>query len=188
MAGAIKNLSLFLLGLVGLFPGLLAAQSTDVGVLCSEIQGESDRPTDVGCIDVLSWSWGQSTSTTGVPPIPGTPLTQAFVFNKTIDSSSEDFLQRVITGSPIKGIVEYRQYRDCGTSCQATEPYLTINFSDVVIASNSAGGSSGSSPNESVVLEFGDVSYCYRPTQKGVLGAPQCFAYSRDGNVSIPPF
>lgn len=188
MSGRIKNLSLSLLGLLGLSPGLVAAQSNDVGVLCSEIQGESERPTDVGCIDVLSWSWGQNNSVTGIPPIPQTPTTQAFNFSKAIDSSSDDFLQGIITGSPIKGIVEYRQYRDCGTSCQATEPYLTINFRDVVIVSNSASGSNGSSPFESVTLDFGDVSYCYRPTIKGVLSTPQCFAYSRDGNVSIPPF
>ena len=56
------------------------------------------------------------------------------------------------------------------------------------MARSTIAGSSGSEPFESVVLAFVDVSYCYRPTVKGALGTAQCFAFSRDGNVSIPPF
>ncbi len=189
MPSPFKNLSLLLLGLVGLHPGLAVAQTNDAGVLCIDgIAGESERPTDVGCVDVLSWSWGQSSPVSGIPPSGGIPSVQDFVFSKSVDTASEDFFRLLVTGTLIKGVVKYRQYADCGTSCQATEPYLSINFRDVVVSSNSIAGSSGSEPFESVSLNFVDVSYCYRPTLKGVLGTAQCFAFSRDGDVSIPPF
>ena len=188
MVRPIKNVWMVLLGLLGLHMAPVTAQSGDAGVLCSEIQGESERPTDIGCVDVLAWSWGQSNSITGIPPSAGSPSFQDFSFTKLVDAGSEDFFRMLVTGSPFKGIVKYRQYRDCGTSCQATEPYLTLNFRDVVISSHSSSGSSGGVPAESVTLHFVDASYCYRPTVNGALDTPQCFAFSRDGNVSIPPF
>lgn len=189
MPNPLKNLTLLLLGLVGFHPGLAMAQTNDAGVLCiDDIEGESERPTDVGCVDVLAWSWGQSSSVSGVPPSGGIPSVQDFSFTKSVDTASEDFFRLLVTGTSMKGVVRYRQYADCGTSCQATEPYLSINFRDVAVSSNSIGGSSGGEPAENVSLYFVDVSYCYRPTVNGALGAAQCFAFSRDGDVSIPPF
>ncbi len=188
MPGPFKNLSLLLLSLLGLYPALAAAQSNDAGVLCSEVIGESERPTDIGCIDVLSWSWGQSTPIVGFPPSTGNPNIQEFTFTKRVDAASEDFFRMVVTGTPFKGVVEYRQYADCGTSCLASEPYLTINFRDVFVSSHSSGGSSGGAPTDAVSLYFVDMSYCYRQTVNGALGTPQCLAFTRDGNTSIPPF
>jgi len=194
MTPSIKSLGLFLLGLLGLHLGPVSAQTSEAGVLCSEIEGESNRPGSIGCIDVLAWSWGQSVPINigggGGQPTVGNPSIQDFNFIKTIDTSSEDFFRMLVTGTPFKGIVEYRQYRDCGTACQAPEPYLTINFRDVFVTSNSSSGSNGGGlPNESASLAFVDVSYCYRPTIKdGTLGSPQCFAFSRATNTPIPPF
>jgi type VI protein secretion system component Hcp len=193
MTPSIKSLGLFLLGLLGLHLGPVSAQTSEAGVLCSEIEGESERPDSTGCIDVLAWSWGQSAPVSlvggGGGPTVGVASIDDFTFTKTIDSSSEDFFRMLVTGTPFKGIVEYRQYGDCGTACQAPEPYLTINFRDVFVTSNSSSGSSGGSPNESVSLAFVEVSYCYRPTIKdSTLGSPQCFAFSRATNAQIPPF
>lgn len=188
-----ENLGLLLLGLLGLYSGPVSAQSNDAGVLCSEIEGGSVRPGDVGCIDVMAWSWGQSVPIAigggGGTPTVGNPSLQDFSFTKSVDASSENFFGRLVTGTPFKGVVEYKQYQDCGTSCQAPEPYLTINFRDVWISSFSHGGSSGSQPAENLSLSYVEVSYCYRPILKDTtLGSPQCFAFSRETNQPIAPF
>lgn len=189
MAQSIRNIGLLLLGMLGLQLGSVTAHANDAGVLCSSIVGESERPGSIGCIDVLAWSWGQSNAFTfdGLSP-PGPPSLQDFSFTKFIDASSEDFFRMVVTGSFLKGTVEYRQYRDCGTACLAAEPYITIRFRDVLFTSQSVGGSSGDRPAENVSLVFGEVSYCYRPTIKDSLGTAQCFAFSRHLNAPIPPF
>lgn len=193
MARPLNSIWLFLLGMLGLHLAPVTAQASDAAVLCSpELPGESTRAGDVGCVDVLSWGWGQSRPVSlggGGPPAVGVASLQSFSFTKFTDSSSEDMFRLTVTSVPIKGVVEYRQYRDCGVSCQAPEPYLTINFREVWFESLQTSSSGTDRPLESASFNFADVSFCYRPTlQDGSLDTAQCFAYSKNTNAPIAPF
>ena len=189
MASSVRNLSLFILGLLGIYSGPVTAQSSTEAVLCSEIQGESTVPGSAGCVDVLSWSWGTAVGFQfGTPPTIGQPNLQAFVFNKLVDSGSEDFLRLLVTGTPIKGTVTYQEFRPCGADCSVTEPFLRVSMRDVWVTSFSTSGSANGIPAESITLEFAEISYCYRPVSKGDLGPEQCIAFDRRTNQTIPPF
>lgn len=191
MSQSIKNLGLLLLGLLGLHLSPVTAHASGAGLLCVEgVAGESLRKGDVGCIDLMAWSWGKSMSVSfdaGGGGIAGKASFQDFSFSKFVDSSSEDFFRLLVTGSLIKGI-EYRQYLDCGV-CDATVPYLTIKFRDSFMSSQSSAGSSGDRPVENLSLTFSQASYCYRPvSSEGSLGVPQCFAWDVARNESTAPF
>ncbi len=183
-----KLLFLFVLGLWALLCPVTAQTSTG-GVLCSEIQGESTAPGSAGCVDVLSWSWGASVGFQfGDPPNLGQPALQAFVFNKPVDSGSEDFFRLLVTGTPLKETVSYQEFRPCGENCSITEPFLRISMRDVWVTSFSTSGGVNGIPAESITLEFAEISYCYRPVSKGDLGPEQCFAFDRRTNEPITPF
>jgi type VI protein secretion system component Hcp len=170
MARPIKSVWLFLLGLLGLHGGAAFAAT---GVLCiGNVTGESTR--DAGCIDVLAWSWGISSSGGQNPP-----NMQDVNFTKVIDSSSDDLYGLLVTKTPVKGV--YSEYRDdCGSGCLSPDAYLTVTFSDATVSSFSTGNSSGAgAATESVTLSPDAVTYCYRPTVKGLLTPPQCYGYSK---------
>lgn len=191
MSQLFKNLGLLLLGLLGLHLSPVTAQANGAGLLCVDgVTGESLRKSDLGCIDVMAWSWGKSMPVSfdvGSGGGAGKANFQDFNFTKLVDSSSEDFFRLLVTGSLIKGI-DYRQYLDCG-ACDATAPYLTIKFRDALMTSQSTAGSSGDRPMESLSLAFSQVSYCYRPVgPEGDLGEAQCFAWDVVRNESTPPF
>ena len=189
MSQLIRNLGLLLLGLLGLHLSPVTAQASGAGLLCvDDVMGESTRISDVGCIDVMSWSWGKSVAVnfgSGAGATVSPANFQDFAFTKFVDSSSEDFFRLLVTGSLIKG-VEYRQYVACGT-CDA--PYLTIKFRDALMTSQSSSGSGGDRPVENLSLAFSQISYCYRSvSSEGVPGKEECFAWDAAKNVSTTPF
>ncbi len=191
MAKPVKRFWAYLLGLLGLYASAASAQS---GFLCNpNIVGGNDSKENAGCIDVLSWSWGAATSITGFsgmgPRSASAPSLQNFTMTKQADEASEDLFRHVATGQPVAGVVEYREYPVCTPSCPASEPFLKIRMSNVLLSSFSVGGTQGDQPFESVTLDFEAISYCQRPVgEGGVLGAEQCFAFSRATNKSITPF
>ncbi|MGA7296501.1 MAG: type VI secretion system tube protein Hcp [Rhodanobacteraceae bacterium] len=186
MARPAKGFWFFLLGLLGMSGGAAHAGST--GVLCnSDIQGESEVPGATGCIDVLAWSWGLS-SGGGSGGGTSLPSLQDISLTKYVDSSSEDLMRLVATQTPIKGVVEFNEYVDCASGCPSGI-YLSIHMKGVTVSSQSSGGTpSDSRHTENITLSFDEISYCYSPTVKGALGTPQCYAYSRQSNSTIPQF
>jgi type VI secretion system secreted protein Hcp len=187
MARSMRALWFSVLGLFGLHGGAAFAQVA--GVLCgADIQGESEVPGATGCVDVLSWSWGLSK-----PFVVGGGAGQASLqdisLTKYTDTSSEDLFRFTTSLNPLSGIVEYREYATCGGGCTPTDPYLTIHLREAFVTNLSMGGSGGEIRHvENIALSFGDISYCYRPTVKGALDTPQCFAWSRSKGAPITPF
>jgi len=190
MASSLRNLAVLALGFLGLYSTPQQALASD-GVVCSDIQGESSHPESQGCIDVLSWSWGASTGVNfggAGPPDISLPSFSGFNFVKPADTASEDLLRLLVTGSPIKGTLEYREYGPCGASCPAQAPFLRISFREVWLTSFQTGNAPGQQPTESVSIEYGQMSYCYRPVVNEALGPEQCFAWDRQTNSQITPF
>lgn len=169
-----------LLGFFGLHANAAFAGITQV--LCSaDLPGESVVPGATGCIDVLAWSWGASDSGTGGAPHVNV---QDLSFTKFVDTSDSSLLQVLVTNTPLKNVVELRNYYDC-TSCTTPTPNVTIKLQGVTVSSLSTGGSGGEDKlTENVTLSFDAFTYCYRPTLKNGLGPPQCYAYSKTGGVT----
>lgn len=186
MARTMKVLWFSLLGFFGLHGGAAFAQIN--GVLCgSDIQGESEVPGATGCVDVLAWSWGLSNASGAGGGGAGVSQFQDISMTKYIDTSSEDLFRFTATQAPLSGIVEYREYIECGTGCTPTDPSLTIHMRSARLTSLSTGGSSGESRHtENISLTYDDISYCYRAPAKG--SNPQCYAWSRSKNAPVTPF
>lgn len=188
MARQARGFWLFLLGLLGFYSG--NASAATAAVLCNaDIKGDSQVSGATDCIDVLAWSWGLSSQVSGGAKGNqlGVPTVKEFTFTKQADSSSEDLLSFAsLHKSPMTGIVEFREYQNCGTGCDSTTPYLTIHMKQAQVSSMSMGNSSGGDfAMENISLVFNQISYCYQAQGKG---APQCFAYDVANNVSISPF
>lgn len=182
MARPLNGVWLFLLSLFGLHAGSASANS---GVICIPgTTGESTR--EVGCSDVLAWSWGASAS---FGPSSATNL-QDVSLTKYIDTASNSLLQLLVTRTTVKGgPVTYDEYKDdCAGGCVSPAPYLTIHLNVVQVSSLSTGNSSGGgAATENITLQFDAFSYCYRPTVNGVLGTAQCTAWSKTSGP-ISPF
>lgn len=183
----INKIWMLLLGALGMHASPALAQATTEGVICSpQLTGESTRPGSEGCIDVLAWSWGASSSGDQGGGGPSLPNFQDFSFTKKVDTASEDFLRLLVTASPIKE-ASFSQYSDCA-SCESDDPILAISFRDVRTTSASTGAASAI-PTENISIAYNQISYCYRPTTKGgSLGPAECFAYDLEQGVSITPF
>ena len=126
------------------------------------ITGESQKANHVGEIDIMSFSWGASNSTsvgTGTGASTGKVSVSDFSIMKTTDSSSPPLFQKCCDGTVIAtGVVTLQRQTN-----QGAQAYLVYNFTNVYVTSVqwSGSGGSGDSPMESVsfCFEKGTVDY-----------------------------
>ena len=126
------------------------------------VTGESQKANHTGEIDIMSFSWGASNSTsvgTGTGASTGKVSVSDFSIMKSTDSSSPPLFQKCCDGSVIAtGDVTLQRQ----VSGNAT-PYLVYNFTNVYVTSVqwSGSGGSGDSPSESCTFffEVGTVDY-----------------------------
>lgn len=141
--------------------GLLASGSamaaTDVFLKIDGIQGESADAKHPGEIDVLSWSWGQSTETVR----NGRGNQQAACFTdlnlmKSIDSSSPSLIMNGMLGTVAPTAVMV--LRKAG---KEQFEYLRLTMKNVTVASLQISGAS-ETPTESVALHFESMQGFYQ--------------------------
>ena len=126
------------------------------------ITGESQKANHTGEIDIMSFSWGASNSSsvgTGTGVSVGKVSVSDFSIMKSTDSSSPPLFQKCCDGSVIAtGVVTLQRQ----VSGNATA-YLVYNFTNVYVTSIqwSGSGGSGDAPMESVsfCFEKGTVDY-----------------------------
>jgi type VI secretion system secreted protein Hcp len=126
------------------------------------VTGESQKQNHSGEIDIMSFSWGASNSTsvgTGTGPSTGKVSISDFSVMKTTDSSSAILFQKCCDGSVIANATITLQ-KSAGTS---PIQYLVYKFTNVYITSVqwSGSGGAGDTPMESVsfCFETGTVDY-----------------------------
>src|SRR6516162_329328 len=126
------------------------------------VTGESQKANHVGDIDILSFSWGASNSSsvgTGTGVSTGKAAVSDFSVMKSTDSSSPVLFQKCCDGSVIATGVVTLQRQVQGNAT----PYLVYNFTNVYVTSVqwSGSGGSGDSPMESCsfCFEVGTVDY-----------------------------
>jgi type VI secretion system secreted protein Hcp len=136
------------------------------------ITGESQKDQHAGEIDIMSFSWGASNSTsvgTGTGASTGKVSVSDFSIMKTTDSASPLLFQKCCDGSVIATGVVTLQKQVASTAT----PYLVYNFTNVYVTSIqwSGSGGSGDSPMESVSFCFEQGTVDYSPQKDdGTLG------------------
>ena len=126
------------------------------------IQGESQKDNHKQEIDLMSFSWGASNSSsvgTGTGASTGKVSVSDFSIMKSTDSSSPPLFQKCCDGTVIAtGVVTLQRQTN-----QGAQAYLVYNFTNVYVTSIqwSGSGGSGDSPMESVsfCFEVGTVDY-----------------------------
>ena len=151
----------------------------------SGINGESKNPNYPNWIELLTFSWQISNTSTinGGGAGAGRSIVRPLIVKKLIDKSSAPLFLRVLIASHIyEGILALQQ--------QGGNPYevLRIKMGDIIITNITSDTNSGLSA-EAVALDFG--KFCYKYTPLKADGSPdspveQCFSIVT--NQIISPF
>jgi type VI secretion system secreted protein Hcp len=135
------------------------------------IPGESQKDNHKGEIDIMSFSWGASNSTsvgTGTGASTGKVSVSDFSVMKSSDSSSPNLFQKCCDGTVVTSadVTLQRQTN------QGAAAYLVYHFDNVYVTSVqwSGSGGSGDSPMESVSFCFEKGTVDYTPLDDN--GAP----------------
>lgn len=155
---------------------LLASQVTssafDVFLKIDGIEGESNDTYHKGQIDLTSWSWGMSQSSTTAGGGAGKVSVKDFSFTKYVDKSSPALFLKCATAQPIPTL-----------TFQFTRPeapgqnYYEVTLHDVLVTSirsdrpqPTAGTTNGGLPTETVSLNFTKITMEYRPLLDATTG------------------
>ena len=137
----------------------LDARADSASLKLGDIRGESTAAGHEGEIDVLSWSWGASNSssqTTSVGATAGKVSITGLSLTKALDASTPKLFELAARGTHTpRAVLTLRRDRD------RTE-YLRITLTDVLVESLQLSGAGGERPNENVTLTFGKVLIEYR--------------------------
>jgi type VI secretion system secreted protein Hcp len=150
--------------------------ASDMFLKITNITGESMDEKHKGEIDVLSWSWGESTGTarTSRGAAPAVCI-QDLSFTKLIDSASPGLIMMGMTGqmAPDAALV----VRKAG---ERGQEYFRLRMTNVSVLSFQTGGSSGDGIlAENVVLRFESLKGEYFPQKAdGSLGQAVTFEVS----------
>ena len=146
------------------------------------IKGESKDAKHKDEIEVLSWSWGVSQSSTmahGGAGGTGKASFQDFNFTHHVDKASPLLMKACATGEHIKEATV--TVRKAG---KAQQEYLVIRMTDVLVTGVSTSVSAeGDATSEGVALAFGKVDFEYKPQKPdGSLDVGLHFKYDIKAN------
>lgn len=133
-----------------------ASGASDYFLNIDGVEGESTDDKHKGEIDLLSWSWGASSST----PLVGAGKAEFtdVTFTMATSKASPVLMLACAQGKHFKTAV--LTVRGSG---EGKEEYLKVTFSDVVVTSFQVSGSSSDArPVEEVSLVFGQIRMEYR--------------------------
>lgn len=150
-----------------------SAALTDVFIKIAGVSGESKDSKHRGEVDVVSWSWGTTTSTGRAATAAGNtatkPVFDQLTFVKTIDSASPQLLQCATTGKHLSEVL--LTVRLAG---KTQHEYIRIKLKDVVVSSMKLMGNTDSTvPREEIGLSFAAVEYTVLQMKPdGTAGSP----------------
>jgi len=151
--------------------------AVDIFAKIGDIKGESLDDRHKEEIDVLSFSWGL-TSTGGGGAAAGKATFHDLSFTHHIDKASPKLLEACATGAHLKdAVITHRKAGGKG------QEFLLVRMTDVIITGVTHGGSSDQSGAENVTLQFAKVDFEYRPQRPdGVLEPGIHFKYDLKAN------
>jgi len=150
--------------------------ATDIFAKLGDIKGESLDAKHKDSIEVLSFSWGV-TSTGGLGTSGaaggGKASFQDLAFTHPIDRASPDLLRACATGEHLKEATI--THRKAG---KGQQEFLIVKMNDVIITGVTHGGTGEGGSTESVTLAFAKVALEYRRQKPdGTLDAGAFFKY-----------
>jgi len=126
--------------------------AVDMFLKLDGIKGESTDHKHAGEIELLSFSWGVSNPSASCRAGgggEGKATFQDLSFMKRADSSTADLMLHCANGKHIQeGTITVRK------AGEKPVEYLKIKLEDILVSSSQSGGSEGSTPVESVSLNF----------------------------------
>ena len=143
------------------FAGAANAAAVDYFLKIDGIKGESADKDHKDEIQIESWSWGATQTSTQGSARAGKACAQEIHFTKMVDKSSPLLAQGVMSGGVIPNAILI------GRKSGGDRPveYLQYEMKNVLISSYSIAGSSSSLPMDSFSLNFANVTFEYK-TQK----------------------
>src|SRR4051812_14404568 len=155
--------------------------ASDIFAKLGDIKGESLDNKHKDEIEVLSWSWGV-TSTAAHPAgggaAAGKPTFGDLTFTHRIDRATPLLLKGCATGQHIKEATITRRKAGKGQP-----EFLVIKMNDVLITSVSESDANGGDQIETINLAFAKVDVEYRPQKpNGALDAGVHFTYDIKAN------
>ncbi len=142
------------------------------------IDGECSAEGHTKEIEVLSWSHGFAQPTSSVRASSGATVERAhhgdLSVTKYLDSATDDLLKVIWTGKQIKEIT-ISCYRADGDDSNKPVDYLVIKMEEVILSNYSVSGGAGDLPIENLSLNYGKVTYTYKPQKEsdGTAGSAQ---------------
>ncbi len=162
----------------GVFATTLLASSTamaavDMFLKMDNVTGESTAAGHKGAMDVLAWSWGQSSGAARTTKALPAVCIQDLSVTKYIDSASPELILNSLVGevAPTATLVVRR-------AGENPAEFLTLTMNNVTVSSYSTGGSGGEARlTENVTLHFESMtgSYQKRNPDGTANGAPVTF-------------
>lgn len=142
---------------------LLSPAASDYLLELDGIKGESTDDAHRGAIEISSFSWGVSNSSTiGGGGTAGKATFKEFTVTKKTDASCPELFIRCATGQHIPSAVLH--VRKAGTAGKP-ETYLKITLTDVLVSSYLSEGSAGTPgntvPEQSISFSYAKIEYEY---------------------------
>jgi len=155
--------------------------ASDIFAKIGDIKGESLDDKHKDEIEVLSFSWGVTSSgnmSGGGGGGAGKATFQDLSIVHNLDKASPLLLKACATGTHIKdAIITHRK------AGKGQQEYLIVKLSDVIITGVTHGGAAGQPISENVTLAFAKVDFGYKPQQPdGSLDAGIHFKYDLKSN------
>ena len=138
-----------------------ATAAVDMFLKLGDIKGESQDSKHKDAIDVLAWSWGESSGSAqvGRGTVPKTCI-QDVSFTKYIDSASPDLIMTSMLGQVIPTAV--LSIEKAGGNSPGQE-YIRLTMKNVRVTSYSTGGSGGEDRlTENTTLHFESMQFQYQ--------------------------
>jgi type VI secretion system secreted protein Hcp len=155
--------------------------ASDIFAKIGDIKGESSDAKHKDEIEVLSFSWGVTTTGSIAPGGgggAGKATFQDLIIVHNIDKASPALLTACATGKHLKEATI--THRKAGKQQQE---YLIVKMNDVIVTGVSHGGTTGQLYSESVSLAFAKVELEYKPQKAdGSLDAGVHFKYDIKAN------
>jgi type VI secretion system secreted protein Hcp len=155
--------------------------ASDIFLKLGDIKGESLDSKHKDEIEVLSFSWGVTSSgvtSTGAAGRAGKATFQDLSIVHNLDKASPLLLKACATGTHIKdAIITHRK------SGKEQHEYLIVKLSDVIITGVTHNGAASQVASENVTLSFAKVDLEYKPQKAdGSLDAGIQFNYDLKSN------
>jgi len=166
------------------------AASVDYFLKIDGIEGESRDSRHKDTIEILSWSWGESSTgatqraAAGEGGGAGKVQMRDFSFSALMSKASPELFEACATGQHFKeAILVASKAGD-----PRREAYLTIKLTDVLVTSYQTSGNTGDGgiPTDTFTLSFQKIEFEYRPQKAdGSLDAPVKAGYDLKRNEKV---